>query len=533
MQSRAAYDASLRIAQEKEEAEQRAKAAERRTKLVIGVGLLAIAGLATILYRIRPPVVAEVRVLEAFCLNSNEQSESADIISCGEQDIFPSTTGQPNPADKPGYLEFRAKDYKRALVQFSKPRYLHDPQAQIAANNARILLKKGPQLIYTIAISLPGDRTRADIQNNLLLGVAKAQSRFNDPLSRRFNPDNAKLFVIMANDSYDPNKARQIAEDLADQPFVLGLVGTYSSQITFEQLHALKGRQLPYISASSTATKDAFEAMANKDQDSLGDLSLFLRSMNTTDTEADGLAQLIQSHQPKAGKFLFFYQKNDLYTQSYLASLRKSLAKHAISTAEEIDLNQLPDTKPEEFIRRILQRHRSQYGDVKGRQVVAVLINAARADETRQHVFTIINANKNGDFLLVGANTLVGDDSLTNATIRAYPKARENFLASITYSPNKRGMEQLNRLVGSAYDATAILLTAATRVANKSDRVTRSLVADELRSGNLDVDLLGRKFSIRDSERSPKMSYTVSPICQQDVCHWVEWKQRQATQQTF
>ncbi len=533
LQSRAAYDASLRIAQEKEEAEQRAKAAERRTKLVIGVGLLAIAGLATILYRIRPPVVAEVRVLEAYCLNSNEQSESADIISCGEQDIFPSTTGQPNPADKPGYLEFRAKDYKRALVQFSKPRYLHDPQAQIAANNARILLKKGPQLIYTIAISLPGDRTRADIQNNLLLGVAKAQSRFNDPLSRRFNPDNAKLFVIMANDSYDPNKARQIAEDLADQPFVLGLVGTYSSQITFEQLHALKGRQLPYISASSTATKDAFEAMANKDQDSLGDLSLFLRSMNTTDTEADGLAQLIQSHQPKAGKFLFFYQKNDLYTQSYLASLRKSLAKHAISTAEEIDLNQLPDTKPEEFIRRILQRHRSQYGDVKGRQVVAVLINAARADETRQHVFTIINANKNGDFLLVGANTLVGDDSLTNATIRAYPKARENFLASITYSPNKRGMEQLNRLVGSAYDATAILLTAATRVANKSDRVTRSLVADELRSGNLDVDLLGRKFSIRDSERSPKMSYTVSPICQQDVCHWVEWKQRQATQQTF
>lgn len=532
-QSRAAYDGSLRIAQEKEEAEQRARAAEHRTKLVIGVGLLAMAGLVTILYRIRNPAVAGVRDIEFYCLDAKQQTVSADKISCGEQDIFPAKPWQPNLKDKPGYQEFRAKDYKSALVQFSKSRYINDPQAQIAANNARILLKKGPQKIYTIAISLPGDRTRADIQNNLLLGVAKAQTRFNDPLSRRFNPDNARLFVIMANDSYDPNQARQIAQDLADQPFVLGMVGTYSSQITFEQLLGLKGKQLPYISASSTATKDAFEKMANKDLNSLGDLSLFLRSMNTTDTEADGLAQLIQSHQPKAGKFLFFYQKNDLYTQSYLDSFRKSLAKHAISIAEEVDLNQLPDTNPEEFIRQTLQRYRTKYSDVKGRQVVAVLINATRADEIRKHVFTMIDENKNGDFLLVGANTLVGDDSLTNATIRTYPKARENFLASITYSPNKRGMEQLNRLVGSAYDATAILLTAATRAANKSDHVSRSLVADELRSGNLDVDLLGRKFSIRDSERSPKMSYTVSPSCQQDVCHWLEWKKMQATQQKF
>jgi ABC-type branched-subunit amino acid transport system substrate-binding protein len=552
-QSREAYDASLRIAHEKEEAEKRAKAAERRTKLVIGVGLLAMAGLVTtIYYRIRIPAVAAIKDLEAYCLDENRQLASADIISCGEENIFPTKTGEPVLDD--GYQQFRAKDYQNALAQLKKPQYLNDPQAEIAANNAKVLLTKDPQRIYTIAVSLPGDRTRGDIQNNLLRGVAKAQTTFNDSQTRQFNPgnaelfpglaklfpgntrlflDNAKLFVIMANDSYDPDKGRQIAQDLADQPFLLGLIGTYSSQITFAQLLALKGQQLPYISASSTATKSAFEELANKNNDSLGDLSLFLRSMNTTDTEAEGLAQLIHSHQPKAGKFLFFFQKNDLYTHSYLASFRKSLAKRGISTAEEIDLNQLPENKPEEFIRRTIQRHRNQYSDAKGRQIVAVLINATRADKIRKHVFTMINENKNGDFLLVGANTLVGDDSLTNATIRAYPKARENFLASITYSPNKPGMEQLNRLVGSAYDATAILLTAATRAASKSERVTRSLVANELRSGNLDIDLLGRQFLIRDSERSPKMSYTVSPSCKQDVCHWLEWQKPQPNKQMF
>ena len=457
------------------------------------------------------PEVGGVKAIEAYCLDATEQSASADNISCGEQDIFTKNPGE--PALEPGYKDFRAKNYQRALHQFSEPSYDNDPQAKIAANNAKILLMKNPGRIYVIAISLPGDKTRADIQNNLLLGVAKAQSKFN---ALRDKLGNAKLFVIMANDRYLTDTARQIVSDLAKQSFVLGVIGTYSSQITFSQLLGLKDKQMPYISASSTATKEAFELMAHKQKVSLGDLSLFLRSINTTDTEAEGLAQLIRHHQPKNGRFLFFFQQDDLYTQSFLVSFKKSLKKHSIREPELVDLNLLPKNNTDDFIRRKLQR---QYRDANGRQVVAVLINATRSKEIRNHVRLMINENKNGNFLLVGANTLVGDDSLANDTIKENPKARENFLASITYSPNNEAGK--TRLVGTSYDATAILLAAANRVASRNERVTRSLVAEELRSGSLDINIIGRKFLLRDAERSPKRSYTVRPICDRsNKCYW-------------
>jgi len=482
--------------------------------LSASVSALLVAGVMNVFYY-HARNMAGVKAIEAYCLDGT--GKSADDISCGEEDIFPRNLGE--PASESGYQEFRAKNYQGALYQFKGPTYQDDPQAEIAANNAKILLTKDPGAIYTIAISLPGDKTRADIQKNLLLGVAKAQSRFN--ARRELNPlGNAKLFVVMAKDGSDSEKADQIARDLASQQFVLGVIGTYSSKITFYQLLALKGKQMPYISASSTATKAAFLDMARQRNVSLGDLSLFLRSINTTDTEAEGVAQLISRYQPKNSKFLFFYQEDDLYTQSFRTSFSKSLEKHGISKPEAHDLSGLvAQQDPKKFIRTALRRHRQEYRVAKHRQVVAVLINAARSKKIRGLVEMIINENKNGDFLLVGGNTLVGDDSLANKTIGDYPKARESFLASITYSPNDQ-LGKLGRLAGTSYDATAILLTAA-RAASRNGRVTRPLVAEELQSGNLDVDLIGRKFSIRDAERYPKKSYTISPVCEsRGKCHW-------------
>jgi ABC-type branched-subunit amino acid transport system substrate-binding protein len=480
--------------------------------LSASVSALLVAGIMNVFYH-HARDVAGVKAIEAYCLDETEKS--AHDLSCGEQDIFPQTPGEP-PLET-GYQEFRAKNYQGALDQFKRSGYRNDPQAEIAANNAKILLAKDPGRIYTIAISLPGDNTRADIQKNLLFGIAKAQSRFN---ALRYPLDNAKLFVLMANDGSDSKKAAEIASNLANQQFVLGMIGTYSSKITFHQLLALKNKQMPYISASSTATKAAFLVEASQKDVSLGDLSLFLRSINTTDAEADGMAQLVYEHQPKKSKFLFFYQEDDLYTQSFRISFDKSLEKRGISKPEAIDLNRIAtEENPEKSIREKLRRHQREYRDAKNRQVVAVLMNAARKKEIRNLVETIINENKNGDFLLVGSNTLVGDDSLANNTIRDYEKARRSFLASITYSPNNQ-VGNLGRLAGTSYDATAILLSAA-RAASRNGRVTRPLVAEELRSGNLDIDLIGRKFLIRDAERSPKNAYTVSPVCKPSgKCHW-------------
>lgn len=460
-----------------------------------------------------PPEVSGVPAIEDFCLDTT--NKSADDISCGEQDIFPKHSGEP-PLE-PGYQEFRRGRYQQAIDQFNGPGYRDDPQAEIAANNAKILLKKYPR-IYTIAISLPGDGTRPHIQNNLLSGVAKAQSRFN---SQRTPLGNAKLFVIMANDRSKPDTAQEIAGGLAEQLFVLGMIGTYSSKITFYQLLALKDEQMPYISASSTATKEAFHDLARKENLSLGDLSLFLRSINTTDTEAEGMVKLIKNHLPKSGKFLFFSQEDDLYTKSFLTSFYNSLAQHGLSEPKAVDFKSLAETKnPDGFILNELQRYQREQKGAQNRQVVAVLMNAARSEKTRNYVHTIINQNKSGGFLLVGSNTLVGDDSLANDTIRNYPKARDKFFATITYPPNNQ-VGNLARLAGTSYDATAILVTAANRAASRSGRATRRLVAEELRGGNLDINLIGRQFMIRDAERSPKEFYIVSPTCKPNAkCHW-------------
>jgi ABC-type branched-subunit amino acid transport system substrate-binding protein len=462
--------------------------------LSASVSALLVAGVMNVLHH-HSRDVAGVKAIEAYCLDATKKSA----------------------APQHGYQEFQAKNYQSALTHFKGSSYINDPQAEIAANNAKILLMKDLSRIYTIAISLPGGTTRADIQNSLLHGVAKAQSRFNaqqGPLGYE------KLFVIMANDGSDEGKAKQIASDLGEQQFVLGMIGTYSSKITFHQLLALKEKQMPYISASSTATKTAFINEARKQHVSLGDLSLFLRSINTTDAEADGMAQLIYKHQPKKSKFLFFYQEDDLYTQSFRISFDKSLEKHGISKPIEHDLNHIVAEKdPKESILEKLRHYQRRYRVSKDGQVVAILMNAARKKEIRKLVETIINENKNGDFLLVGSNTLVGDDSLANNTIRDYKEARKSFVASITYSPNKQ-MESFGRLAGTSYDATAILLTAA-RAASRKGSVTRPLVAYELRNGEIDINLIGTKFNIRDAERSPRRSYSISPVCKpNDKCRW-------------
>jgi branched-chain amino acid transport system substrate-binding protein len=186
-----------------------------------------------------------------------------------------------------------------ALLRKSLQQRPNDPEALIYLNNW--LAREAPQ--RTIAVVVPAANL-PDVAKELLRGVAQAQAQWNQGDRERSGPKPAwRLRVVIADDSNNPVTAKAVAEALAADPRVLGVVGHFSSTTSLAAAGVYQRAGLPMISPSSTAVTLS----------GLGDA--VLRTV-PSDRQAGQALAMVARQQLKLARVSVFYNPKSAYSQS-------------------------------------------------------------------------------------------------------------------------------------------------------------------------------------------------------------------------
>ncbi|MFP4299941.1 MAG: ABC transporter substrate-binding protein [Spirulinaceae cyanobacterium] len=153
-----------------------------------------------------------------------------------------------SPAKQAGVNAIAQGNYPEAVSQLEQAlqESRNDPEALIYLNNARI----GNNPAHTIAVSAPIN-TSANVAKEILRGVAQAQNEINQAGGINSTP----LKVVIASDDDDPQVARQIATQFAQEGDILGVVGHFSSTTSLAAAEVYQAQGLTMISPTSTAVE--------------------------------------------------------------------------------------------------------------------------------------------------------------------------------------------------------------------------------------------------------------------------------------
>jgi ABC-type branched-subunit amino acid transport system substrate-binding protein len=247
--------------------------------VVIGVGISQ--GLRTC-----PP--GERKELGVFCVVDNSR------ISRGNRTFFPENN---NPYRDQGIRAFQQGNYQKAITLFQQAvdANKNDPEVLIYYNNALARQQGSP---FTLAVVVPLDKKQDDTNNapEILRGVAQAQDQFNrnKGLNRRL------LEIVIANDS-NTGKAKEVAQELAKDASIIGVIGHNSSEATKAAIPEYEKAKLAVISSTSTSI------FLNN--------PVFFRAVNSDKSGGKTLAEYIYKNL-KLKKAVIFANPNSSYSNS-------------------------------------------------------------------------------------------------------------------------------------------------------------------------------------------------------------------------
>ncbi|QSV63970.1 MAG: ABC transporter substrate-binding protein [Dolichospermum sp. DL01] len=204
--------------------------------VVIGLGIPQV-------FRTCP--TGERKELGVFCVVDNTIINAR--ISRGDRTFFPETTNIPRDQ---GIQAFKKGDYPQAtnLFQQAVKANPNDPEVLIYYNNS---LARKQVSRFTLAVVVPIESTKSnrDSAKEILRGVAQAQDQFNkdNGLKGRL------LEIVIANDSNE-DKAKEVAQELAKDSSILGVIGHYSSEATQLALPTYEKAKLAVVSPTSAST---------------------------------------------------------------------------------------------------------------------------------------------------------------------------------------------------------------------------------------------------------------------------------------
>jgi branched-chain amino acid transport system substrate-binding protein len=177
-------------------------------------------------------------------LNNSPNTSNLPTTSSGETRLI---VGQSNPDTENGINAFKSGNWTEATQAFTKAiqGVRTNPEPQIYLNNARARQAGSP---FLIAVVVPIDNAQSSAEE-MLRGVADAQTKFNDGGGL-----NGRLVEVMiANDGNDPTRAASIAQQLANDPNVLGVIGHNASDASKAALAEYEKAGLAMISPTSTS----------------------------------------------------------------------------------------------------------------------------------------------------------------------------------------------------------------------------------------------------------------------------------------
>ncbi len=241
-----------------------------------------------------------------------------------------------NSQKQQGIDHIAAGNYAKAVASLEAARVENssDPETLIYLNNARI----GSNKSYLIAAAVPLSST-LDSAQEVLRGVAAAQTEINQAGGIQGVP----LKVAIADDSNQREVAQQVAESLAKDPNLLGVIGHGTSDTSLAAAQVYQAQQLVMIAPVSSAMQ-------------LGEIGDHIfRTMPTDQQTAKALKDYMVGALQKR-RVVIFYNPNSQYSQSLTKEFKTALDYSGVADVtitEEIDLSR-PDFDAEDSVNRAI-----------------------------------------------------------------------------------------------------------------------------------------------------------------------------------
>ena len=220
-------------------------------------------------------------------------------FSWGQRTLFPDKA---NPDRDRGIKAFKQGKYADAVKFFDKAVKAdrQDPEVLIFYNNGKAYDTENPPLTLAVVVPIEYNKTSAE---EMLRGVAMAQNEFNQ--SEGIN--GRLLEIVIANDGNNKPKesSKKVAEQLAKDSSILGVIGHNSSGATKGGLEIYEKEDLAIISPTSTSTS------------LMGDV--FFRTVSSDAGSGEKLAKYVKT-KLSVSKVVIFYNPDSNYSKSFKES---------------------------------------------------------------------------------------------------------------------------------------------------------------------------------------------------------------------
>ncbi|MDB9475610.1 ABC transporter substrate-binding protein [Dolichospermum circinale] len=375
-----------------------------------------------------------------------------NTISRGDKTLFSNIN---NRFRDQGIAAFKNGNYQEAVNFFQQAVKAnpYDPEVLIYYNNARASQNSSS---VSLAVVVPIDsKTNNDNAQEILRGVAQAQNQFND----NQGSNGLLLKVVIANDSNNPEEAKQVVQEIVKDDSILGVIGHNSSDVTKAVIPEYEKAGLAII--SSTATSNLLKS------------SVFFRVVDSDEIAGEKLAQYTNRLGFK--KVVIFNNPNSTYSQSITKAFTNEFKKMGGKVLPTIDLSD------KEF------DPREQVSINKFQAEAAILFPDT---EHTNATIEIAKANDDNSLSLLGGHTLYSNDTLikgrkaVEGMILSVPWFRETSQAKdFAEKSGKKWGGAISWRTATSFDATQAFIQALSKD-NTQDN-TRNNVLERLQKVEL------------------------------------------------
>lgn len=445
----------------------RLKRVAKKLFLPVGLVLLGSAIAFLINWWLHPPI----------CDFQNQNG-----FSCGEAILIPQNpriAGAIFEDKERGTSAFGKGNFNQAIKYFQ--RYLtsnaNDPEARIYLNNALAARAKNPlKIAATVPIIDDQLNGSNDIAEQMLRGFAHVQDNFN----QNKGIDGRLLFMEIASTGWEKSKIRKIADAIATQENILGVIGYYTSDSIQEAAPSYDGKMVA-ISPTSTAVRDSAFKLNN----------YIFRVSPDNSAAAEKLAKYIVYQNLK--KVAIFYEPNE----SFAASLKKEFESVVFLNRRQL-VDECPVIQTTTEVLKCLQQ---------AKQSDAEVIMLAFSDKVARIAATLI-INQSENITILGADTpyleAVSQINIPVDKLRIAVRWHRSNSANSKFekeSVKLWGTGDVNWRTAMSYDATMAMVEALRRT---QGNYTRQQLYEVLNQRDFSADGVSAKVEFNNlGDRKP------------------------------
>lgn len=370
---------------------------------------------------------------------------------------------------QPGIEYLDRQEYDKAIDMFEKAKKAapKDPIVQIYLNNTKAhdrakahFYKKPLKIAVVVAYKSDFYRCASD---NVLRGVADAQTRYNE-LQVRLNQNDCRLVeAIVVNDRNEPRTAKRVAEILCLDRDILAVIGHHSGEGTQAAKAVYEEENIAIVSPTSTSSK-------------LKSHVLF-RTVGSTIRVADSYADYIINDLRCKEVYICFHS-NNVYSQTIHDDCIRVFTKRGITIIGSTSIDD-----PHEDLQSLI-------GNISNSsQTRVMLILSSIVTNPAALVLIYENLKLGAKKLQLILSTAISENLIANKGINAENVAfvTPNIPGDSVYVKKAKyrwGKSNLDWRVACGYDAAQALIEAI----RMSAEPTRREILENLRGLTLDID---------------------------------------------